>query len=194
MSRSRKMLRTLLIAACAAGLATYGTFSAFSATTQNDNNQIAAGTVAIGESLGGGFLYSVSNAGPGVLNEKCVVVTYSGTLDSDVRLYIPTAPTTRTLDQYVNLTIDAGTPDADPEAGCADFDGTPTNVYTGTLKAFIDSETNFTNGTPVTPEGESFWSQNDRVAFRFRVSVADNPAAAGLSVSPHTFRWEAQNR
>jgi predicted ribosomally synthesized peptide with SipW-like signal peptide len=195
MSRSRKMLRSLLIAACAAGLATYGTFSAFSATTQNDGNQIAAGTVNIAENLGGGFLYQVSNVGPGVTTEKCVQVTYSGSLDSNVKLYVPTAPATRTLDQYVNLQIDVGTaPAGAPLADCSDFDGSPTNVYTGTLKSFIDTETDFASGTAVTPKGEAFWSQNDRAVFRFRVTIADDNNAAGKSVTAHSFKWEAQNR
>ena len=194
MSRSRKMLRSLLIAACAAGLATYGTFSAFSATTQNDGNQIAAGTVAIGDNDGGSWLYNVSDATPGVTTEKCVVVTYSGSLNSDVKLYVPAAPVTRDLDQYVNLVIDAGAPDADPQADCSDFDATPANVYTGTLKSFIDTKTDYTSGVAVVPEGDTFWNTNDRVAFRVRVTVADDQAAAGKSVSAHSFKWEAQNR
>jgi len=196
MSRSRKMLRTLLIAACAAGFATYGTFAAFSASTQNDGNQIAAGTVALGNNNGTSWVYNETDFKPGVTKTKCVQVTYSGSLDADVKLYVPSLPTTRDLEQYVNLKIDVGTPtDSSPEADCSDFDATPTNVFNNTLKNLVDNRTQFSNGLPVTPEGASFWTAaNGKVVFKFEWSLQDVQAAAGKSVSAHTFKWEAQNR
>src|SRR3712207_3675879 len=102
MSRSRKMLRSLLIAACAAGLATYGTFSAFSATTDNTGNQITAGTVVLTDNDSDGVLYSYGNIAPDDPKVKCITVTYAGSLPANVRLYVPTQPTTQTLAPYVN--------------------------------------------------------------------------------------------
>src|SRR5438128_579017 len=101
MSRSRKLLRSLLVVGCAAGLTTYGTFSAFSATTQNDNNQIQAGTVVLGDNDSNQALYSEPNLAPDVSKSKCITVDYTGTLASDVRMYVPSAPTTNTVGAYV---------------------------------------------------------------------------------------------
>ena len=195
MSRSRKMLRSLLIAACAAGLATYGTFSAFSATTQNDGNQITAGTVVLDDNDSNGVLYSYANIKPADPKTQCITVTYSGTLDSNVRLYVPTAPTTATLTPYVNLKIEAGVPDASPATDCSDFDSSPATLYDGKLNTFLSTYNTYAAGLVDFPGTGSSWTAADgRVTYKFTVSVDDDNNAAGKSVSAHTFKWEARNQ
>jgi predicted ribosomally synthesized peptide with SipW-like signal peptide len=204
MSRSRKMLRSLLIAACAAGLATYGTFSAFSATTQNDGNQISAGTVVLGDNDSDGVLYSYSNIAPDDVKVKCITVTYSGNLPANVRLYVPAQPTTKTLAPYVNLKIEAGVPGATPLPDCtgSDFSSAQT-LFNDKLSKFLDGPApggayaDYASGLVDFPGNGTAWTNaatQDSVTYKFTVSVDSDNNAAGKSVTAHTFKWEARNQ
>ncbi len=194
MSRSRKLLRSLVVVGATAGLATYGTYSAFSATTVNEGNQITAGTVLLGDNDSQGVLYNETNLKPGadVVEEKCLTVTYSGTLPANVRLYVPTPPT-GDLAPHVNLTIEAGTKTG---AGMS-CDGwvRERDVYTGKLSGFLNAHTTFATGAVDNPTGETEWTATKGTrSYRFIVSLDDTASAAGKSVGAHTFRWEAQNK
>lgn len=88
----RKILSTVAVLGGVAAIG--GAFSAFTATTQNDNNTIQTGSVSISDtdSVGGtaGVLYSATNQKPGSANgpaARCIRVTYNGTLGALVRLY-----------------------------------------------------------------------------------------------------------
>ena len=91
MGISRRVLLTLLVVGLLGGVAVVGTLSAFSSTTTNTDNSFAAGTVTLADNDSGGVLYSVSNQKPGVDTVKCIELTYTGSLDADVRLYTPSS-------------------------------------------------------------------------------------------------------
>jgi hypothetical protein len=181
-------LGTLALAAIVAG--TLATFGAFSSTTTNPGNSFTAGSVSIGDNDGGTALYNLSNQKPGVLTDKCVRVTYTGTLDSIVHLY---ASAVTAGGQYVDLAITSGT---GTQANCADFaaDASGSGVYTGTLKNFADTYTSFATGLADNPLVATKWVTNDAVTYRFRVSVQDNNAAQGATTGTHSFTWETQNQ
>src|SRR3954462_8307968 len=91
LSKTKKLLASLLVVGITASLAAFGVFSAFSSQTSNPGNNFSAGTVNISDNDGDVAAYSVSGGKPGSTQSECVRVLYSGSLDSDVRLYTPEA-------------------------------------------------------------------------------------------------------
>lgn len=176
-----------LVAVTAGMLATFG---AFSSTTSNPGNSFAAGTVAIADNDGGTALYNLSNQKPGVSTDRCIKVTYTGSLDSSVKIYA--SPVTAG-GQYVDLAVTSGT---GTQANCTDFtaDASNSSVYAGTLKNFADTYSSFANGLTDNPLVATKWQTNDAVTYRFRVSVQDNNSAQGATTGTHSFTWEAQNQ
>jgi hypothetical protein len=187
MAKTRKILLTLVIVGAAGALASVGVFSAFSNTTSNTGNDFAAGTVTIGDNDAGNAAYDVSNAKPGSYDERCIKVTYSGSLTSTVTLYRSGFTGGTGLDDYVDLAVTKGTGD---QGDCSDFSGS-TSVYAGELDAFpstYGSGLSLTNGS-----GNAAWSQNDAVTYRVRATLQDDNAAQGLTAGTHSFTWEARN-
>src|SRR5438128_2039694 len=70
--RQTKILLTLLVIGVIAGAVGFGTFSAFSSTTDNQGNSFAAGTVYISDNDAGSALYNVSNKKPGDTAQGCI--------------------------------------------------------------------------------------------------------------------------
>lgn len=203
MSRSRNLLRSLLVIACAAGIAGFGTFSAFSSTTQNDNNKIDVGSILLEDNDAGVTpLYNPTNLEPDEKISKCITITYTGDYDASVRLYVPQAPAVNDLSQYVTLQIEPGT-QAAPNMNCTGFtpdavSGPDQYLYNGRLDTFIATHTDWTSGLPDFPglSGASTkWTEAvGQVTYRVSVEVPSNQAAAGKSVSEHTFKWEARTQ
>lgn len=186
-TKIRKTLLTLFVVGAAGSFATTGLFSAFSATTTNPGNQFAAGSVAIGDNDAGAAIYNVGSGTPGTFAEKCIKVTYTGTLGSTVKLYRSAFASGTGLDTYIDLAITKGTGDA---FNCSDFSGS-TSVYSGTLNAL---GTTFAAGVSLTnPTGGAAWAQNDAVTYKVRATLQDNSSAQGLVTGTHSFVWEAQN-
>ena len=191
MSTLKKTGLTLGAFALTVGVAgMLATFGAFSSTTDNPGNSFAAGTVAIGDNDGSSALYNLSNQKPGVQTDRCVRVTYTGSLDSTVKLY---ASAVTAGGQYVDLAIASGT---GTQANCSDFtaDVSGSSVYSGTLKSFADTYGTYANGLADNPLSATKWQQNDAVTYRFRVSVQDDNSAQGATSGTHSFTWEAQNQ
>lgn len=191
MSTFKKAGFTLGVMALAAVIfGSLATFGAFSSTTSNPGNSFAAGTVTIGDNDGGTALYSLTNQKPGVNNDKCIKVTYTGSLDSTVKLY---ASTVTAGGAFVDLGITSG---AGAAANCSDFvpDASGSSVYSGTLKNFADTYTSYANGLVDNPLVATKWVTNDAVTYRFRVSVQDTNSAQGVTTGTHAFTWEAQNQ
>jgi Camelysin metallo-endopeptidase len=187
MAKTRKILLTLATVGAAGALASVGVFSAFSSTTSNPGNEFAAGTVTVGDNDSGAAAYDVSNAKPGASDERCVKVTYSGSLSSTLTLYRSGFTGGTGLDDYVDLAITKGTGD---QADCSDFSA-GTSVYSGELKAFPSS---FAGGLSLTNgSGNAGWNQNDAVTYRIRATLQDDNAAQGLTAGTHSFTWEARN-
>jgi hypothetical protein len=187
MGKTRKILLTLVIVGAAGALASVGVFSAFSSTTSNSGNDFAAGTVTVGDNDSDAAAYDVSNAGGGDFGERCIKVTYSGSLSSTLKLYRSGFTGGSGLDEYVDLAITKGTGD---EADCSDFSG-GTSVYSGELQdvpSSYGSGVSLTNGS-----GNAAWDQNDAVTYRVRATLQDDNSAQGLTAGTHSFTWEARN-
>lgn len=194
MPRSRKLLLTgLLVGLVAAVVGT--AFSAFSSTTDNSGNSFAAGTVLVSDNDSGTAMLSLSGAKPGDSDTSCIKLTYTGTLDSTVRLY---ASVSGALAPYLTLTVTRGTEAAPSFDSCASFTPDATSyigsgagvIYSGLLSAFPATyAAGLVDPLAASPET---WSTSESHSYRFVVSLNNDEAAQALSGSA-SFTWEARN-
>ncbi|MBL8928499.1 MAG: hypothetical protein JNL54_00100 [Kineosporiaceae bacterium] len=158
--------------------------AAFSATTTNGANSWQSGSVALSDNDSGVAMFSVTGLSPGDTGEKCIVVTYGGSLNAAVTLYA-TSYTDSGLGQYLDLTIQEGT---GAQANCSDFSSSAT-LHNTDLDAFATTSTGFGTGVSSwAPAGGSAATKT----FRFAWTLQDDNGAMGKS-SQVTFTWEAQN-
>ena len=198
--RKRKLLATLAVVGVLGSLAAYGTFSAFSASTSNTGNTFAAGTVTIGDNDGGTApMFNESNQKPGVPVERCIKVTYSGSLPADVKLYMSTTPNGTA--SHINLKIEKGTTTLEPtfpSCGAAgNFTAQGSALYDGTLSAFA-TKNDYASGLAACPGTacdpalvNSWTSSNNVLVYRFTMSFADS--GSGAQSGSTDFTWEARN-
>lgn len=195
MNTRTKVLLTVLCVGALGSLAAFGVFGAFSATTTSAGNQIAAGTVVIGDNDAGAALYSVTAAKPGDTVSKCIKVTYTGSLDAEVHIYTPSS--IGTLGQYVDLTITPGTQASPTFPNCTGFvadAGGP--LYSGTLQAFGSGKSSWASGVVDNPgTSATKWVTNDSVVYQVTATLSASApdVAQGLTTGAHTFTWEARN-
>lgn len=197
MSTARRVLLSLLAVGLTGAAIGATTFSAFSSTTANPNNQLTAGTVAIGDNDAGGALVSLTNAKPGDTSSRCILVTYTGSLPANVRLY---GSVTGTLGGYVDLTVTRGTDSSPSFSSCANFTADATNyigsgagvVYSGLLSGF---PTSASAGNEPTAGSPATWSTSTAHSYRIAATLrSDAPAAAQGATANVTFTWEATNQ
>jgi len=196
-TKTRKLLLTALTVTVVGSIVAFGTFSAFSSSTDNPGNQFAAGSVAISDNDLGTALYNVSKKKPGDSKTSCVKVTYTGTLPSNVKLYLPD-PVNSQISEYVDLDITSGTGSA---ANCSDFatDTANSSVYDGELGDFAATYGDYANGLADFPLAKTKWDANDTVTYKVRVEMQDTNAAnseasTGYASGVHSYVWEARNQ
>jgi Camelysin metallo-endopeptidase len=190
-----KVMLTALCVGALGSLAAMGVFGAFSGTTTNAGNTITAGTVALADNDAGAAMYSITNAKPGESVSKCIKVTYTGSLDADVRIY--TTSTIGALGQYVDLTITPGTQTTSTFPSCTGF--TPDSggaLYTGTLANFATTKGSYANGVVDYPGAGTKWAANESVVYQVSATLQSSApeAAQGATTGAHTFTWEARNQ
>jgi hypothetical protein len=194
MTRTKTVLRALLGVGAAGAIAAFGTFSAFSSTTDNPGNQIATGSVVITDNdLGVSKLIDISGAKPGVDYDRCIRVTYSGTLAADVKLSMPTAVGALASDLDLDVTpgtLPGGTTTfGDCTGFSADAGGNIFGNGAGdTLATFQSTYNSWANGL-----AGGAWNQGDSKVYRFRVNVQDD-APQGANTGAFTVKWEARNQ
>ena len=195
MGRARKLLASLLVVSAVMAVVGRLTYAAFSATTSNPGNSLAAGTVSIGDNDAGMAMLSLASANPGDSDTGCMRVTYTGSLDSGVRLY---AAVSGSLAPYLNLTVTRGSDPSPSFDSCASFvaDGTDYIgagagvVYSGALSGYPAT---YDAGVVDPPSGPAeAWSTSEAHSYRFTVTLGSDPAAIGLTATA-AFTWEARN-
>jgi predicted ribosomally synthesized peptide with SipW-like signal peptide len=195
-SGRKKLLATVAVIGAAASLIAVGAFSAFSATTTNPGNTFSAGTVDIEDNDSGNALYQVTNQAPGNVTESCITVTYTGSLDSSVKLYGGSPLAAYAGGQFVDLKIEQGTQTTPPATpgDCSDFSADAgAALYDGTVRGFRQAHSNWGNGLATDPQSGAPWVTSDIAVYRFSVELQDVPAAEGVNVAAHDYTWEAQN-
>jgi len=136
--------------------------------------------------------YSMPTAKPGDSQQRCIQVTYNGTLPSTVKFYRSALSGGTGLDSDVNLVIEKGTATSNACAGWS----TASTIYSGTLASMA---TSFAAGYSVTNgAGSATWTNagpNNVVWFRITATLsATTPDAdQGKTTGTHSFTWEAQN-
>ena len=193
--RLRRVLGTLVVVGTVAAATAGVAWSAFFSKTSSSTNSFAAGTVAIQDNDSGAAMLALTSADHTSSDTSCIKVTYTGSLDSTVRLY---ASSTGGLPPYLTLTITRGTDSAPSFDGCGSFTADATNyigagagvIYSGAIGSlpttYAAGLVDPTSGSPET------WSTNEAHSYRFGVTIANDPAAQNLSGTAG-FTWEARN-
>jgi hypothetical protein len=161
--------------------------AAFVAQNDNVTNQVTAAAVDLTDNDTGTAMFAnVTGLMPGTDVDRCIDVTYTGSVDPTAVLLYANAAPTGTLAPYLNLTVDVGADTGDAFRTCTGF--TPSaNVYTGTLSTFAASHGAYATGLSTwDPVGSP-----ETRTFRFRISVQDDAAAEGLT-STFGFSWETR--
>jgi predicted ribosomally synthesized peptide with SipW-like signal peptide len=191
MSRTKTVLRSLIVIGAALAVAAIGTWSAFSSTTESPNNRVVAGDVQLTDNDLGAAMYDVSGAKAGDQIERCIRVSYSG-LDADVKLYAPDA--IGTLGQYLTLKIEQGTQATPSFPDCTGFSATKTVYNSGTLSDFAGAYNAWGNGLADNPGAATKWANGNSVIYRVTLTVQNNDLAKGTSTNLHRLVWEARNQ
>jgi len=191
MSRTKKVLRTLVVVGVVGALAGLGAFSAFTSQTDNPGNSVSAGSVTLADNDGGSALYNIANGKPGDSAEACIRVNYTGSLDADVKLFTPSS--IGALGPHVNLKVEPGTQVSPSFPDCTGFTADGAAIFDGNLDTF---PTSYATGVADNPGASSAWTTNDAVVYRVTATLkSDAPdSAQGASTGSHTIRWEARNQ
>jgi hypothetical protein len=165
--------------------------AAFVAQNENTTNQVSSAAIALSDNDSTTAMFdNVPNMVPGQTYERCIDVTYTGTVDPTAVMLYATGTPTGTLAPYLNLTIQIGADTAAPFRDCTGFSSAGTLYTGGTLADFASSRTNFTNGVSTwDPTGPP--SSPDTRTFRFVLIVQDNTAAAAKNTT-FGFSWETR--
>jgi hypothetical protein len=190
MTKTRKVLRTLVVLGLVGGIAAAGAFSAFSSQTENPDNVVATGTVSLNDNDLDSPLYSIAAGRPGSTDEHCIRVNYTGSLPATVRIYRPDAVDAN-LAPHVNITIQPGTAGS---FNCAGFNPDGAAIYNNTLSAMPTSYAAST--IQDFPGSTTAWGNGDFVVYRVTATVSASApnSAQGRTTGLHRLVWEAQNQ
>ena len=161
--------------------------AAFVAQSDNVTNQVSAAAVDLTDTDNGTAMFNnVTGLMPGSTQERCIDVTYTGTVDPTVVLLYASGAPTGTLAPYLDLTVEVGSDPTPAFRDCAGFVSAGT-VYSGTLGAFATAHGGYATGVSTWDPAAS----PETRTFRFRLTVQDNAAAEGLT-STFGFSWETR--
>ena len=195
MNKKEKGLLSLLLIGVLGTVAGLGVFGAFTSTTSNANNELAAGTVAISDNDSNTAMYSVSNQKPGDSVTRCIRVTYTGSLPANVRLY--TTSTIGALGPHVNLTVTPGTmPVGTAYPQCTGFVADGAALFNGTLSGFATTHNSYASGLVDFPGATTSWATSNTVVYQFTVALSASApdTVQAATTGQHTYTWEAQNQ
>ncbi len=205
LSRQVKAGITALGLLCSVGLTWHATSAAFTGTTSNLSNALAAGTVAMADDDTGvspitgtpmfSTAVSTGNLLPGNTGTRCIRVTYNGSLTSPTAVKVYATGLSGTgLGTYLDFSIEEDTNGLGDYSACGSFlgtyihqSGTPAGS-TGTLGYFAANMTNYSNGVGIwtpTVSGEA-------KTYRFRFTLQSNALADGLNATI-SLVWEAHS-
>ncbi len=208
LDRKTKSAMIVFLVGVIASVVGLATWSAYSSTTNNTNNQFQTGSVTLTDNDSGTAMFNMTNARPGDTVSKCITVSYAGTLTSNVRLY-GAATAGNGLDAYLDLKVTRGTFSGATPSGMACTDGAGSNfvadsaAYSGGNGAgangvMFDARmsaypTTWSAGIVDAPGGTAeAWTNPEAHVYRFDVTVSNDAAGANKSHT-QTFTWEAQD-
>ncbi len=134
----------LLVAPVAAGLLVWrSSVAAFSGTTGTAPSSVSTGDVVLADDDQGQSLFAASNLRPGSTGQRCLLVTYSGVLAAQVKLYATSITATNGVADHLNLQIEEGS--GGSFATCTGFAPTST-LFNGTAISFGTTASAFGSG------------------------------------------------
>jgi hypothetical protein len=159
--------------------------AAFRGTTTNPTNTWTAAQISMTDDDGGATLFSATALRPGSTGQKCIKVTYDGTITSgEVRIY--SAAPSGTLAPHINLTVEVGT--VGTFATCGAFAPASTPINNVPLST-VGTKTGYITGYPTS------WSPpaGDFRVFRFTYTVSTSiPDSMQGAACALPFTWETQ--
>lgn len=193
----------VLLAAALVGGASY---SSFSATAGNNSNSFTAATVALGADGSGSALFTVSNLIPTTSASavsKCVKVTYSGNVNSAVKLYTsnyssPTPTNTTTtplaLGNALKVKVEQGT-GGGAFGDCTGWTADATNslVYPENTLANFAGLTNFGSGVGTWTPSAAGTVKTFKVTYYLDGSVSNVNGTQAATASVNLV-WEADSQ
>ena len=167
-----------------ASLVWHASYAAFTSITGNPGNSWNTGRVSLTNDTSGVAIFNnVSGLIPGSFGNNCILVTYTGTVASTVKLYA--ANYSGAVGPYLTLTIETGA-----GTSCGAF-GAATTIFSGTLQTMRTTNTSFATGLPAA----SPWSPATNGAakpYKFSYVLGDDNAAQSATTSVD-FVWEARS-
>jgi len=166
-------------------------YSAFTAKTDNANNNWSSGTVQLSDDDSNTAMFNATNLKPGQSGEKCIAVTSTGSLPSAVKLYGTTYSQTKALGANIDVTVEEGS--GASFGSCASFVplGTGAEIFDGTLDNFATTKTSYANGSGVwQPNGSGSETRSYRITYTVKSSTPDSAQGGTAAIG---FTWEAQN-
>lgn len=161
-----------------------GSHAAFTASTGNGINHLAAGTITVGDDDNGSVLFDLPTMTPGSPEVRCINVVYTGSVVADIRML---AAVDGGFAPYLRTTIDVGTgAGGGPAFDCAGFVASPTSA-SGTLADLGTTTAAYAGGL----RGFSPVTAGATRSYRITVDMADDAAAIGQTATA-TFAWEAR--
>jgi hypothetical protein len=169
--------------------------AAFVAQNDNSTNSVSSAAIALSDNDSTTAMFdAVPNMVPGQTYERCIDVTYTGTVDPTAIMLYASGTPTGTLAPYLDLTVQIGADTPAAFGSCTGFSSTGTLYTGGTLSAFATAKNSYATGVstwdpagPVAPAT----SITETRTFRFVLTVQDNTAAAGKTTT-FGFSWETR--
>jgi hypothetical protein len=191
MTRRNKLLTSVLVVGVLGTVAAGGVFGVFSATTQNAGNEISTGTVELTDNDGGSAEFTVKNAKPGDSWNRCIKVSYAGSIPATVREYIQSNP--NPIAPWLHLTIEEGTQATSSFPDCTGFTPAAT-LYDGAVVG--NPAVDYAHGSSTGPRGQATWQPGESVVFRttLTLSTLAPDSVQGSTSGNVTAVWEARNQ
>ncbi|UQU65750.1 CalY family protein [Couchioplanes caeruleus] len=171
--------------AVSSGVMWQASSAAFTASTGTAANSWNAGTVVLSDDDSAVAMFNATNLRPGSTGDKCITVSYTGSLSSTVKMY--GTAVSGALTPYVDLVIEEGS--GGGFGSCTGF--TPSGTaYTGTLANFGSTKTGFATGVGTFAPSGSGQQKTYHVTYTVNAATPDTAQAASAAA---TFTWEANS-
>lgn len=173
-----------------AALVWQGSYAAFTAQTTNPTNNWTTGSVIISDDDTATAMFNATLLKSGSTGEKCIVVTYGGSLTSSVKLFGTSFTQQNIVADYIDITVQQGTGTATFAGTCSTFtqDAGATNSYTGTLANFATTHTNSANGFGTWAPTAATETRVYKITYTINNSITNTQQASNAQLG---FTWEA---
>jgi predicted ribosomally synthesized peptide with SipW-like signal peptide len=185
LDRKTKTALIVFLVGVIASVVGLATWSAYSSTTSNTNNQFQTGSVVLSDNDSGTAMFNMTGARPGDTVSKCITVTYTGTLTSNVTLY-GTGTAGNGLDAYLDLKVTRGGFSSNTPANMACSDG-------GTGSTFQPDSVTYSGGNGAGANGVLFNARMNLYPTSWATGILDAPggtAEAWTNPEPHVYKFE----